>query len=158
MAEKYSVFLDSGLAVGEVAERLKEVLGLGASLEGTGADGEVGLRGPAVSGDGWLGLSVHRNWHVLVDAEPGEAQAIDPYAVQVDVSYGGGDEEREARVVFERIAGAELGIPLLLVHDVTYLVAAYLPEVGTHYFAAGVSMDEPDLAQWRDWVTEVRAV
>jgi hypothetical protein len=96
---------------------------------------------------------VHRNWHLLVDAEPGEAQAIDPYAVQVDVSY---DEEREARGVFERLVGAGLGMPMLLVHDVTYLVAAYLPDAGTHYFEAGVSMDEPDLEQWRDWVSEVR--
>ncbi|NEA30158.1 hypothetical protein [Streptomyces sp. SID13031] len=98
---------------------------------------------------------------MLVDAEPGEAQAIDPYSVQVDVSYGGGDDavqEREARLVFERLAEAGLGIPMLLVHDVTYLVAAHLPDAGTHYFAAGVSMDEPDLAQWRDWVSEVRGL
>lgn len=45
---------------------------------------------------------------------------------------------------------------MLLVHDVTDLVAAYLPDAGTHYFPAGVSMDEPDLEQWRDWVSEVR--
>jgi hypothetical protein len=156
MAEDFSVFLDTGLAVGEAAERLKEVLGLGASLEGAGADGEVGLRGRASSGDGWLGFSVHRNWHVLVDAEPGEAQAIDPYSVQVDVSYGDGDDAVEARLVFERLAGAGLGMPMLLVHDVTYLVAAYLPDAGTHYFEEGVSMDEPDLQQWRGWVSEVR--
>ena len=156
MAEEYGVFLDSELGVGEVAERVKVVLGLGASLEGSGVDGEVGLRGPASGGDGWVGLSVHRNWHVLVDAEPGEAQAIDPYSVQVDVSYDAGDEEREARGVFERLAEGGLGMPMLLVHDVTYLVAAYLPDAGTHYFAAGVSMDEPDLAEWRDWVSEVR--
>jgi hypothetical protein len=160
MAEEFSVFLDTGLAVGEVADRLKEVLGLGASLEGAGADGEVGLRGRALSVDGWLGFSVHRNWHVLSDLEPGEAQAVDPYLVQVDVSYGGDDEavlEREARGVFERLAGAAgLGMPMLLVHDVTYLIAAHLPDIGTHYFEAGVSMDEPDLAQWRDWVSELR--
>jgi hypothetical protein len=90
---------------------------------------------------------------VLVDGEPGEAQAIDPYPVQVDVSGGGSDE---ARGVFERLAEAELGMPLLLVHDVTYLLGAYLPDVGTHYFEAGVSMDEPDLELWRDWVSEVR--
>jgi hypothetical protein len=47
-------------------------------------------------------------------------------------------------------------MPMLLVHDVTYLVAAHLPDAGTHYFEAGVSMDEPDLEQWRDWVSEVR--
>ncbi|MFI5706271.1 hypothetical protein [Kribbella sp. NPDC051620] len=151
MSDEYSVFLDTGLGVGEVAERLMEVLGLGLSLEGAGADGEVGLRGAALGGVGELGVSVHRNWHVLVDAEAGEAQAIDPYAVQVDVLSGGGDEARE---VFERLTG--LGMPLLLVHDVTYLVAAHLPEVGTHWFEVGVSMDEPDLGEWREWVSEVR--
>ncbi|MEV6415733.1 hypothetical protein [Kribbella sp. NPDC051718] len=153
MAEEYGVFLDTGLGLGEVAEQLKGALGLGASLEGSGGDGEVGLRGPGLSGVGVLGVSVHRNWHVLVDAEVGEAQAIDPYGVQVDVLDGGGDE---ARAVFERLAGAGLGMAMLLVEDVTYLVAAYLPDVGTHYFAAGVSMDEPDIEAWRGWVSEVR--
>ncbi|MDX6263044.1 MAG: hypothetical protein QOH84_4732 [Kribbellaceae bacterium] len=153
MTEEFSVFLATELGVGEVAARLTEVLELGASLEGSGADGEVGLRGRAAGGDGWLEFSVHRNWHVLVDGEPGEAQAIDPYPVQVDVSGGGSDE---ARGVFERLAEAGLGMPLLLVHDVTYLLGAYLPDAGTHYFEAGVSMDEPDLELWRDWVSEVR--
>jgi hypothetical protein len=93
---------------------------------------------------------------VLGELEAGEAQAVDPYGVQVDVSYESGDEEREARGVFERLVEGGLGMPMLLVHDVTYLVAAYLPDAGAHYFAAGVSMDEPDLEHWRDWVSEVR--
>ncbi|GAA0931726.1 hypothetical protein GCM10009554_15820 [Kribbella koreensis] len=124
MADEYSVFLGTELAVEEVAGLVQGVLG--------------------------AGVSVHGNWHVLGELEAGEAQAIDPYGVQVDL-VGGGDE---ARASFERLVG--LGMPLLLVEDVTYLVAAYLPDAGTHYFAAGVSMDEPDLPQWRDWVTEVR--
>ena len=44
---------------------------------------------------------------------------------------------------------------MLLVRDVTDLVAAYLPGAGTHSFEAGVSMDEPDIAQWRDWVSGI---
>jgi hypothetical protein len=155
VSDEYSVFLDTELGFGEVAGQLLELLGGRLVAESSGRDDEVGLRVRAADGEGWLDVLVHRNWHVLVDAEPGEAQAIDPYGVQVDVSYGGGDEEREAREVFERLVGA--AIPMLLVHDVTYLVGAHLPGVGTHYFDAGVSMDEPDLAHWRDWVTEVRA-
>lgn len=150
MAEEYSVFVDA--EVGEVVGRLTELLGARPVAESSGRDDEVGLRVRALDGEGWLEVLVHRNWHVLTDPEPGEAQAIDPYSVQVDVSQG----EGEARRVFERLAEGGLGMPMLLVHDVTYLVAAYLPDAGTHLFPAGVSMDEPDLEQWRDWVSEVR--
>jgi hypothetical protein len=92
---------------------------------------------------------------VLVDPEPGEVQAIDAYPVQVDVWYGEDEavQEREARLVFEKLAGA--GEAMLLVRDVTDLVAAHLPGAGTQYFEAGVTMDEPDLEHWRDWVVGV---
>ncbi|MEV8376560.1 hypothetical protein AB0P21_27700 [Kribbella sp. NPDC056861] len=151
MAEEYSVFLDDEKSVEEVAERLKGLLGLRSVADASSRDDEVGLRGA----DGALEFLVHRNWHVLVDPEPGEVQAIDAYPVQVDVWYGGDEavQEREARLVFEKLAGA--GEAMLLVRDVTDLVAAYLPGVGTHNFADGVTMDEPDLEQWRDWVIGV---
>ena len=158
MSDDDSIFLDTGEGVGEVADRLKELLGVGLIAEQPERDDEVGLRGRAVTVDGWLGFLVHRNWHVLTDPEPGEAQAIDPYSIQVDIWYGAKDglvQQKEARQVFDRLAAAELGIPMLLVHNVTYLVAAQLPDLGTHYFEAGVSMDEPDIAQWRDWVSGI---
>ncbi|WBQ07851.1 hypothetical protein [Kribbella sp. CA-293567] len=155
MSEEYSVFLRTGQSVAEVAAWLKELLGLRPVADASGRDDEVGLRGAAVTVEGTLGFLVHRNWHVLVDPEPGEVQAIDAYPVQVDVWYGDdeGVQEREARLVFEKLTGA--GVAMLLVRDVTDLVAAYLPEAGMHDFPAGVSMDEPDLEQWRDWVVGV---
>ena len=103
MSEDDSVFLATGWGVEEVADRLKELLGLGPVLEPVERDGEVRLRGRAVSVEGWLGFLVHRNWHVLIDPEPGEAQAIDPYLVQVDVWYDGTREfSRRRRGWFSR--------------------------------------------------------
>jgi hypothetical protein len=129
-------------------------------MRGTDLQGseDLGLRGQALTADGFVGLRVHRNTFVDPDAAPDEVQAFDAYPVQIDlwlprptVEHA---QETEARAWFDRVVAARPDLPMLLVHDVVLLHAAYLPGKPVHDFPPGTSVDFPDIETWLPWVIE----
>jgi hypothetical protein len=158
MSDDDSIFLGTDEPVAQVADWLSALLGLEPIPEQPDAADELGLRGPAATVDGWLGVLVHRNWHAQSDPAPDEVQAIDPYPLQLDIWYGANDEEvqqRESRLVFDRLVAARPDVAMLLCHNLTILVAAHLPGVGTQYFEPDTTLDAPDIEKWRPWVPHV---
>jgi hypothetical protein len=112
------------------------------------------LRKRASVRDGWLALVVQPNMYAEVDPEPDEIQAMDPYAIEIQLR-GSRDESAlraEAGLLFGVLVNDRPDVPMLLVHDLAILVAAHLPGVGTHPFDWPTSPDPPDLELWRSWV------
>ncbi|MEV6283417.1 hypothetical protein [Kribbella sp. NPDC051770] len=150
MSDNGSLFVGSDEPIDAVAVWLSDVLGL--QIMAGGGD-EVRLRGRSSGGGDWMGFVVRRNGHVEVDPEPEDVQAIEAYPVEVDIRFRGDEVlRREALVVFEKVVGARPDLPVLLLHNLALLVAAYLPGAGTKYFGAGTTPDGPDLAVWEPWV------
>jgi hypothetical protein len=122
---------------------------------------DLGLRGQALTADGLVGLEVYPNALVDPDAAPDEVQAFDAYPVQIDLWLPRHDiaaQEAEARAWFDRLVAARPDLPILLVHDVVYLYAAYLPGKPIHDFPAGISVDFPDIDAWLPWVIKTDAM
>ncbi|WP_325054179.1 hypothetical protein [Kribbella sp.] len=157
MAARENVFLRSGSPVHDEAESLQRLLELEPIPDTTGArEDQYGLRGPARTVDGVLGFVVQPNHHVEVDPGPEDIQALDGYTMEIDIWLGRDTvvQQREARLVFDRLVEARPGVPMLLCHDLDLLVAAYLPGRGVHEFPEGTTMDAPDADCWRPWVPE----
>ncbi|TDD59564.1 hypothetical protein E1263_14540 [Kribbella antibiotica] len=112
----------------------------------------VRLRVRGVTVDDWLGLVVQPNGFVEVDPEPGEAQAVDAYGIEVQVRGGGVALRAEADLIFQKLVDRRPTVPMLLLTNLDTLVAAHLPAAGTHFFEGSISQDEPDLDKWRPWV------
>lgn len=123
---------------------------------------DLGLRGPALTADSLVGLRVYHNTFVDPDAAPDEVQAFDAYPIQVDLwlprPVAEGAQEVEARAWFDRLVAARPDLPMLLVHDVGLLYAAYLPGKPLHNFPAGTSVDFPDISAWLPWVIKTDAM
>jgi hypothetical protein len=151
MSSVDSIFLGVDESVGEVAGWVAGVLSL-EPVSGLTEEGVAGLHGPAVTADGVLGYAVRRNGYVSV--EPDEVQAIDAYPVEIDIRYRGPDEvlAREARRAFDALVQARPDVAMLLCDELTTVVIAHLPGVGTHEFEPDTSMDAPDLDKWGPWV------
>jgi hypothetical protein len=151
MSSVDSIFLDVDESVGEVAGWVAAVLSLDA-VSGPVEEGVVGLYGTAVTADGVLGYAVRRNGHGSV--EPDEISAIDAYPVEIDIRYGRSDDvlAREARRAFDALVQARPDVAMLLCDELTTVVIAHLPGVGTHEFEPDTSMDAPDLDKWGPWV------
>jgi hypothetical protein len=151
MSDNGSLFIASDESLDEVAAWVSDALGLDIISAEPGR--EIRLRGRASGDGGWVGFVVRRNGHVEVDPEPEDVQAIDPYPVELDIRYRGEDVlRRESLVAFEKVVAARPELPVLLLHNLALLVAAYLPGAGTKYFDAGTTPDAPDLAVWEPWV------
>ncbi|MEV0289988.1 MULTISPECIES: hypothetical protein [unclassified Kribbella] len=96
------------------------------------------------------------NTYGEADPEPEDVSAIDRYTGVVEVRLAGKrDEElqsREARAVFDELAEGRPGVALVLSHDLSMIVATYLPGAGVHSFPPGTTLDIPDDTVWRPWV------
>lgn len=151
MSDNGSLFIRSDESLGEVVGWLSEALGLEVVAEESGR--EIRLRGRADGDGGWMGFVVRPNGHGEVDPAPEDVQAIDRYPVEVDIRYRGEDVlRREALVAFEKVVAARSDLPVLLLHNLALLVAAYLPGAGSKYFDEGTTPDGPDLDVWEPWV------
>jgi hypothetical protein len=152
-----NVFVGTASSVVAEAAFLAELLDLESIPDSRGAaDDEIGLRGRARTAEGWLGFEVQPNNHVPAEAEPDEVQAIDAYPIEIDIWYGAKEQQvqrREARLVFDRLVEARPEVPALLCHELTFLIAAYLPGAGVHEFDPQTTMDAPDADSWRPWVS-----
>jgi hypothetical protein len=151
VSDNGSLFIATDESIGVVGDWLSGALGL--EVLGGEPGHEVRLRGRAVGDGAWVGFVVRVNGHVEADQLPGNVQAMDSYPVEVDVRYGGEEALwREVRVSFEKVVAARPELPVLLIHNLALLIAAYLPGAGIKYFDAGTTPDGPDLAVWEPWV------
>lgn len=150
-----SIFIETAESVEEVAGWLTDLFGLELIPEQSGRPDEIGLRGRAATVDGWLGFLVQPNRHAEIDPALDEVQAIDPYQIEIDIWYGGRTEDiqqREVKLVFDKLIEDRADLAMLLCHEVTMLVAAYRPDRGAHQFESGTTLDAPDVETWRPWV------
>ncbi|WP_148256705.1 hypothetical protein [Kribbella flavida] len=105
--------------------------------------------------DGWLGFIVRPNGYADVDPGPEDVQAMDGYPVEVDIRFGGRDDDvlkAEGKAAFERVVAVRPDLAVLLCHNLSLLVAAYLPGVGIKYFGPGTTPDAQDEGTWGPWV------
>ena len=155
MSEVENIFLGTDASVRQVAEWLESLLGLELMPDEPVDKDRIGLRGRAATADGWLGVLVRRNGYAEVDPQPDEVQAFDTYPIEIAIQYGSKDEvvqRDEARIAFEKLVAARPDVPMLLVHDLDLLQAAFLPDAGTHYFPEPPTVDAPDQPRWQPWV------
>jgi hypothetical protein len=151
MSDVDSVFVAVAESPGEVAEWLGEVAG----CEVLAVDGEaVRMRARAATVDQWLGVVAQPNVYVEVDPAPEDVQAMDPYGIVIQIRGGRREEvlHTEAARFFEKLVASRPDVPMLLLHNLEFLVAAHRPGVGTHTFAGSTTPDGPDIDVWRPWV------
>ena len=93
----------------------------------------------------------------LFPPEPGELQAMDAYPVMVDIQFRTHKplQAEEARLAFEAIVAGLPDVPALMLHNVTWLVASYLPGESIHYFEPKVTPDPEDLDVWGERVVRL---
>jgi hypothetical protein len=151
MADSDEIFLALDAPLEEAAERVATVLGLEFNGDLRADTGELQYKGRARTFDGVIGVYVGPN---TFQPEPDEVQAMDRYAVVVDVQSRQRKDAQaeEARLAFEALGGALSDVPALLSHNVELLVASYLPGSGTHTFEPGTTLDDPDIDTWGPWV------
>lgn len=151
MADSDEIFLALAEPSDVVAERVAGAVGLEFNGDLRADTGELQYRGSARTFDGVIGIYIGPN---TFQPEPDEVQAMDRYAVVVDVQSRQRKDAQadESRLAFEALTGALPDVPALLSHNVELLVASYLPGSGTHTFNPGTTLDDPDLETWRPWV------
>ncbi|MFD7159455.1 hypothetical protein ACFV9C_32985 [Kribbella sp. NPDC059898] len=150
------IFLAADAPLGEVAGWLAEALSLEPVDEPDLKDGAYLFRGRARSVDGDLYVVVQPNVYGEADPEPEDVSAIDRYQGVADVRYAGAKNEelqaREARTLFDELAGRGHSVAMILSHNLALAVAAYLPGAGTHAFPPDTSLDVDDVDTWLPWV------
>lgn len=145
------LYLDSTAPIAEEADWFIRELGFELIPVQGGDPEEIGLRGPAATVDGLVGLALGHNHSV----DPGEAQAIDAYRVEIEFWYrrrDSDDQRREARHLFDRLIAARPSTPMLLTLGSSGLAASWSPPAGRHEFPAGTSIFAEDIDRWRPWV------
>lgn len=161
MGDYEYIYLDTAASVAEEAALLMRVLGFELIPVQSDDDDEIGLRGPASTVDGRVGLVVSNNYLApAADPEPDRIQAIDAYRIQLEFWYRrreSKEQSREARIVFDQLAAARPETPMLLTHETSLLVAACLPPFGVHEFPDETTIDAPDADRWRPWVSGARS-
>lgn len=157
MSRQENIFLATTMTVAEVAKLITSHLGLfPVSEQGIEPDAEaIGLRGEALDHDGFeLLLTVKMNEFSMPDPEPEDVQSFDGYRINIEAwVVPANDDVRmyEARGLFDRLVLAAPTVASQLVANLSYLVAAYLPEVGTHTFETDVTPDIEDQSKWLPW-------
>ena len=151
MADSDEIFLALDEPLEVAAERVAAVLGLEFNGDLRAETGELQYKVRARTFDGVIGVYIGLN---TFEPESDELQAMDGYAVVVDVQSRNRKDAQaeETRLAFESLVDALGDVPALLSHNVEILVAAHLPGRGTHAFAPGITLDDPDLDTWRPWV------
>jgi len=123
---------------------------------------DLGLRRRALTADGFVGLRLYPNTFVDPDAGPDEVQAFDAYPLQIDLWIPSPlpveAQEAEARAWYGRLMAARPDLPMLLIHDLDLLYAAYLPGRSVHDFPPGTTVDVPDIDAWLPWVIKTDAM
>jgi hypothetical protein len=159
MSERENIFLATAEKPSQFSRVLVDRFGL-EYMPGMDprASEDLGLRGRALTADGLIALNPYPNTFVDPNAEPDEVQAFDAYPLQIDLWLPRprpiAAQEAEARAWFDRLTAARPDLPMLLVHDVNLLRAAYLPGKPVHEFPPDTSVDVPDIQAWLPWVVK----
>src|SRR5215469_5753451 len=116
MSERENIFLAGVGKPSQISLLLVDRFGLEYMRgENPHAPEDVGLRGRALTADGFVGLRVYSNTFVDPDAAPDEVQAFDAYPVQVDLWLPRPAveeaQEVEARAWFDRLVAAAPDLP-----------------------------------------------
>ncbi|ADB32307.1 hypothetical protein Kfla_3245 [Kribbella flavida DSM 17836] len=154
MKAREYLFLRTSESVQAVAEWIQQEFALEPIPNGSDDEDEIGLRGPARTADATVGYEVMYNIYPVHEPEPDEIQAIDTYPVEIDIWLGKdeGTQGQEARLVFEHLIKARPDVPILLCHELSDLIAAYVPGRGVHEFPDPVTIYAGHADAWRDWV------
>jgi hypothetical protein len=163
MGERENIFIATGEKPSQFSRVLVDRFGLECMKgEDPQASEDLGLRRQALTVDGFVGLHLHPNTFGDPDPGPDEVQAFDAYPLQIDLWIPRPRpveaQEAEARAWFDRLVATRPDVPILLVHDVTWLHAAYLPGKPVHDFPPGTSVDVPDIEAWLSWVIKTDAM
>ena len=151
MADSDEIFLALSEPLEVAAETVARVLELEFNGDLRPETGELQYRGRARTSDGVMGVYIGPN---IFEPEPDEVQAMDGYAIVVDVQYRThkAAQAAEARLAFDALVGGLPDVPAILSHNMELLVTAYRPGSGVHTFPPGTSLDVDDLDAWRPWV------
>jgi hypothetical protein len=160
VSRQENIFLATTMTVAEVAKLIIDNLGLlpvgEQTIEPDAA--VVGLRGPALDHEGSdLLLAVKMNEFSTLNPELEDVQSFDHYRVNIEAWVRPADDEvrvQEARGLFDRLVLVAPTVASQLVTNLSYLVAAYLPEAGTHTFEPSVTPDIEDQSRWLPWSIE----
>jgi len=157
MSERESIFIATAEKPSQFSRLLVDRFGL-EYMKGMDpqVSEDLGLRRRALTAGGFVGLRLYPNTFVDPDAAPDEVQAFDAYPLQIDLWIPRPRpveaQEVEARAWYGRLMAARPDLPMLLVHDLNLLSAAYLPGRSEHDFPQGTSVDVPDIDAWLPWV------
>jgi hypothetical protein len=156
MSTDDNIFLATRRPLEDAAAWLSGALGLERVDDPELKDDAYLFRGRARTVDGDLFVLVGPNVYGEADPEPEDVSAIDHYQGVVDIRYAGKKDEelqaREARALFDELAGTHPDVAMILSHDMALMIAAYLPGAGVHSFPPGTTLDVPDDDVWRPWV------
>ncbi|MBN6039544.1 hypothetical protein [Amycolatopsis sp. 195334CR] len=145
------LYLASTAPIAEEADWFIRVLGFELIPVQGGDPEEIGLRGPAATVDGLVGLALCRNH----SAAPDETEAIEAYGVEIEFWYrrrDSDDQRREARHLFDRLIAARPSTPMLLTLGSCGLGASWLPPAGLHEFPPDTTIFAGHFDRWRPWV------
>ncbi|WP_157979559.1 hypothetical protein [Kribbella monticola] len=153
MSTSDSIFLGLDETPGQVADWLERVLGIERYPDQPDGEDKVGLRGRLANDDDWYSVVIQRNGYVSPDAGPDEVQATDAYGIDIGMRSRGEEVlHRQSRLVFDKLIEARPDAPAMLLHNLEFLIAAYLPGAGTHDLAPETTPDADDQEQWKPWV------
>jgi hypothetical protein len=151
MSDSDEIFLAVDGGIGAVAARVAEVLGVRGDGRRDDERGDWCYVGQGRTVDAPYGLSIGPT---IFPPEADVLQAMDAYPVMVDVQLRTHKalQAEEARLAFEAIVEAMPEVPALLLHNVEWLVAAYIPGQPIKYFPPGLTPDAEDVDTWGPWV------
>ncbi|MFI5706269.1 hypothetical protein [Kribbella sp. NPDC051620] len=152
MSDSDEIFLAVEGGIDVIAARVAGVLGVRGEGRLDEEEGDWRFVGQGRTVDAPYGLFIGPT---IFPPEAGVLQAMDGYPVMVDVQLRTHKplQAEEARLAFEAIAAAMPDVPALLLHNVEWLVAAYLPGRPTKYFEPRLTPDAEDVDVWGSWVT-----
>jgi hypothetical protein len=140
------LFLSTGLAPHDAAQRLAEALG-GEAVE---HDGNLFVATRLEAAE--VGGEIARNiYGAPPDPEPDEISVLDGYDIAFEIRRVPFEEDARraaARRLFDEIV-ERLRWPVLLVDNLDILIAAWHPSAGRTDFPAGTTPDAQDEELWR---------
>jgi hypothetical protein len=142
------IFIATDLGPEEVAEQLSALLDLRVTHN---ADGEVVLGRPASEGlAGRVGGELGPNIYAYPSEDRDEPSALDGYALVWTIRYTNRNDDiqlAEARVLFSEVTKAATW-PLLLLHGLDFVVAAWRADFGLREFPAGTTPEAKHRELW----------
>ncbi|MFG1621698.1 hypothetical protein [Kribbella sp. NPDC049227] len=156
MSTTDDIFLASSGSLESMVAWLSAALRLRSLEDPDLKEGEYLFSADARTGEGEVVFVVEPNGYGSIDPEPEDVSAIDRYTAAVEVRLVSAKDEEaqaaEARAVFDELAAGRPEVAIVLSHNLSGLIAAYLPGAGVRTFPPDTTLDAPDVELWRGWV------